>query len=629
LKKKCYIYTRVSTAVQVEGYSLEAQKGELFKYAQYHELDIVGEYCDAGISGGSIRGRHDFQHMMNDVVNEKDSVSYILVFKLSRFGRNAADVLKSVQLLQDYGVDLVCVNDGIDSSTSGGRLMLSVLSAVAEVEKENIAVQFRTGRLHKFKNGGWAGSPVPYGYKNEGGKLFVIEEEAKVVKKIFEMYSEEENGISTIVGYLNDNNYKTRRGRPFSRNSVASIIKNPIYCGDMYFNRRTNLKNVKPKEILYAKGYHEPIISEDLYYRVKDKFDDKSKIVNRIEDEERISIMSGLVKCPLCGVGLVAIYSRKKSAVTGKWGKTTYGYCCPNHRKENGRTCSNGKQLKQELIDAAVLEYIGRVKSLSSFRTYMEEQLVNADEYDRVDSEIQVLRKKFYRTESKKDKVNKAIDALDVLSDDYETEFSDLSKQVDSLYDELDILDEEISKLKKYRGCMKSSRLTLEKINTYLEQFSDIYERMSCREKREMMRLLIERIDVFPERRDDGKIIKSITFRFPMYKLDKHGNAIRTLDKTVGYKMRCDNIGRTTSESKATYAQIKQYVWDMHQVKVNNLYIAQIKRKNGLIERKNYHVTKKGDSFRQTICPQHKEDYIVEALKHFKMIGNEGKQQNG
>ena len=138
------------------------------------------------------------------------------------------------------------------------------------------------------------------------------------------------------------------------------------------------------------------------------------------------------------------------------------------------------------------------------------------------------------------------------------------------------------------------------------------------------MRLLIERIDVFPERREDGKIIKSVTFRFPMYKLDKHGNPIRTIDQSVGYKMRCDNIGRTAAESKATYAQIRQYVMDMHHVKVNNLYIAQVKRKCGIIERKNYRMTKKED-FRQPNCPPYKEEYIFEALKHFKMVGNEVK----
>lgn len=109
MKKRCYIYTRVSTAAQIEGYSLEAQTERLREYAAYRELEIAGEYCDAGKSGRSIKGRPAFQQMLDDIESEKDGISFVLVFKLSRFGRNAADVLKSMQLLTDYEVDLVCV----------------------------------------------------------------------------------------------------------------------------------------------------------------------------------------------------------------------------------------------------------------------------------------------------------------------------------------------------------------------------------------------------------------------------------------------------------------------------------------------------------------------------------------
>lgn len=141
-RKKCYIYMRVSTAMQVDGYSLEAQKNRLTKFAQFQKMDIVREYCDAGKSGKNITGRPEFSQMLRDIADGRDGVDYILVFKLSRFGRNAADVLKSMQLLTDYGVDLVCVEDAIDSSTQGGRLTMAILSAVAEIEKENITVQF-------------------------------------------------------------------------------------------------------------------------------------------------------------------------------------------------------------------------------------------------------------------------------------------------------------------------------------------------------------------------------------------------------------------------------------------------------------------------------------------------------
>ncbi len=113
---KSYIYTRVSTGIQVDGYSLDAQRDKLSKYAEYQDMEVVKE----------------FSRMLEDIANGEDGVDFVLVFKLSRFGRNAADVLNSFQLMQDYGVNLICVEDGIDSSKEAGKLMISVLSAVAD-----------------------------------------------------------------------------------------------------------------------------------------------------------------------------------------------------------------------------------------------------------------------------------------------------------------------------------------------------------------------------------------------------------------------------------------------------------------------------------------------------------------
>ena len=115
LKKKtrCYIYTRVSTAIQVDGYSFDAQKDKLRKYAEFQDMEIVGEYSDEWHSGKNIKGRQEFMRMLNDIEDGKDGVDFVLVFKLSRFGRNAADVISSLQLMQDYGVNLICVEDGI------------------------------------------------------------------------------------------------------------------------------------------------------------------------------------------------------------------------------------------------------------------------------------------------------------------------------------------------------------------------------------------------------------------------------------------------------------------------------------------------------------------------------------
>ena len=168
-KTKVYTYTRVSTAMQIDGYSLDAQKARMKAYADFNDYQIVGEYEDAGKSGKSIEGRASFCKMMDDIKSGKDGVAYVLVFKLSRFGRNAADVLSTLQVMQDFGVNLICVEDGIDSSKDAGKLMISVLSAVAEIERENIRVQTMEGRIQKAREGRWNGGFLPYGARLGGG----------------------------------------------------------------------------------------------------------------------------------------------------------------------------------------------------------------------------------------------------------------------------------------------------------------------------------------------------------------------------------------------------------------------------------------------------------------------------
>ena len=201
-KIKVYTYTRVSTAMQIDGYSLDAQKSRLKAYADFNDYEIVREYEDAGKSGKSIEGRVQFNQMMDDIKSGKDDVSFVLVFKLSRFGRNAADVLSTLQTMQDFDVNLVCVEDGIDSSKDAGKLMISVLSAVAEIERENIRVQTMEGRIQKAREGKWNGGFAPYGYQLVDGKLQVNEEEAEAIRTIFDQYVHTDIGANGIAKYL-------------------------------------------------------------------------------------------------------------------------------------------------------------------------------------------------------------------------------------------------------------------------------------------------------------------------------------------------------------------------------------------------------------------------------------------
>lgn len=154
--KKCVLYPRVSTEMQVDGYSLEGQKNSLKRFADREEMEIVGIYEDAGKSGKSIEGRPAFKKMLSDIKNGLE-IDYILVYKLSRFGRNAADILNSLEFVQSYGINLICIEEGIDSSQTSGKLLISVLSAVAEIERENIIEQTMNGRREKARQGGWNG----------------------------------------------------------------------------------------------------------------------------------------------------------------------------------------------------------------------------------------------------------------------------------------------------------------------------------------------------------------------------------------------------------------------------------------------------------------------------------------
>lgn len=135
--KRCVIYVRVSTEMQVDGFSLDAQKNVLKKFVERENMKLVNIYEDAGKSGKSIEGRPAFKKLLSNIENGL-AINYVIVYKLSIFGRNAADILNSLEFIQSYDINLIASEEGIDSSQTIGKLLISVLSAVSEIERENI-----------------------------------------------------------------------------------------------------------------------------------------------------------------------------------------------------------------------------------------------------------------------------------------------------------------------------------------------------------------------------------------------------------------------------------------------------------------------------------------------------------
>lgn len=630
-RKKCYIYTRVSTAAQTEGFSLEAQQERLYEYAEYRDLEIAGDYCDAGRSGKSIKGRPEFQRMMDDIISQKDNISYVLVFKLSRFGRNAADVLKSMQLLTDYGVDLVSVDDSIDSSTQGGRLTLTILSAVAEIERENITDQFMAGRLQKIRDGKWSGGSVPYGYRSVDRELTINPYEAKIVRKIFDLYMQEDMGATSVAVTLNDEGYLRKENggadqRPFTYDFIVNVLDNSLYCGKLVFGRRTNKKGPDgkllkpdPKHAVMAQGVHETILTEEEWNAVQEKRERLSKNNYEIDDPERISLLSGLVRCPMCGSGMIHTKNKRINRNHGGYYKTIHYYACNNSRKSNGRTCSFRHTYNQEKIDSSVFEIIQRLTTLPEYKKAVTANLQNQATVEQLEERLKQERKELRKEELNNRKLGEQLDALDIMADAYETTYEQILAEIDEGYDRIEEIERKIRSIMRKLESLKQGFKASENIERMLEHFTKLYEHMSCQERREMYRLFIDHIEVLPETRKDGKMLKSISFRFSTEYGEDTLIPEGDKDDDICFTLDCTKQALTKAEAKATYAELKKYILETNGVKVSSLYIAQIKRKYGIDMGANYNTAADPEKHVPT-CPAVKEQIIIDALKHYRML---------
>lgn len=212
---------------------------------------------------------------------DRDGVDFVLVFKLSRFGRNAADVLNSLQYIQDFGVNLICVEDGIDSSKDSGKLTITVLSAVTEIERENILVQTMEGRRQKAREGKWNGGQAPFGYEldSKNSTLIVDPKEAEIVRIIFHKFVYEGLGADSICDFLNQYGYSKKKVKKnelnyFARSFIKKILDNPVYTGKIAYGRsatekvkgsRDQYRRVKADDYMLVDGMHEAIIDKEIW----------------------------------------------------------------------------------------------------------------------------------------------------------------------------------------------------------------------------------------------------------------------------------------------------------------------------------------------------------------------------
>ena len=534
-KIKVYTYKRVSTAMQIDGYSLDAQRARMKAYADFNDYEIVGEYEDAGKSGKSIEGRMQFRQMMEDVKSGKDNISYVLVFKLSRFGRNAADVLSTLQVMQDFGVNLICVEDGIDSSKDAGKLMISVLSAVAEIERENIRVQTMEGRIQKAREGKWNGGFAPYGYQLVNGKLEINEEEAVAIRTIYDQYVNTDIGSNGISKYLENHGIRKiqrQNGKNplFDAHLVRLILKNPVYCGKIAYGRRKTEKVhgtrneyhlVEQENFLLVDGLHEAIIPEDVWNAAQAKLIAQAKKYEHVNKgkNERTHLLSGIVKCPICGAGMYGNKSIKYKKDGTKY-KDFFYYGCKHRGMQRGHKCDYRKQIREELLDDAVAEVIVKLVSNPHFAAMMQEKINMKVDTTAIDQEITNYEKQLRQDYAIKSKLMEEIDNLNPDDRHYIRRKSDLDDRLYRMYDKIEELESQLIDARAKKTSIEAEKITGDNIYKVLICFDKLYFAMNDVERRQLIEALIAEIQIYEERKPNGQWLKSIRFKLPIIEND-------------------------------------------------------------------------------------------------------------
>jgi site-specific DNA recombinase len=528
-KKRCYLYTRVSTQMQVDGYSLDAQRDQLLRAAEYEGMTVAAEFSDEGKSGKNTTGRPAFQEMMDRIQNgNPDGVTYVLVFKLSRFGRNAADVMNSLQAMVDSGVNLLAVEDKIDSSGPAGKLMIAVLAAVAEIERENIRAQTMAGRLQKAREGKWNGGYAPYGYKLENGMLFVNEDEAPVVRKIFELYTQTDHGCGGIAKWLNEAGYKKivrQRGTVgrFSEAIVKNIIDNPVYYGKIAYGRvksekvegkRNEYHRIKQDEYDLYDGLHEPIVSEATWMKACLKRQQRGVNHEKVYSLEHEHLLSTILKCPVCGSGMYGSVNRKYRKDGTH--RDTFYYLCKHRKNIDGHVCTYRPHPPQARIDAEVEALVVDALQSPAFIKAAQDNLNQTIDADEIKARIAEMEKARAQLAGAKDKLARQMDLLDIADKHYDAKYADMQARLDKFYDQIAETDANIRKERGSLTKLFQGQATMDNAIRMLRLVQDEFGSMPDAVKKRVFTAILDAVEIFEQPQPDGRQVKCVRFKFPV-----------------------------------------------------------------------------------------------------------------
>ena len=326
---KCAIYTRVSTdnQAEIEFNSCEAQEAKIKSFITSQEnMEIFKVYSDPGYTGANLN-RLALSEMLNDIKERK--ISLVISYKIDRLTRSPKDFYQLIELFDKYGVDFISVTERFDTSTPSGRLLRNIMLTFAQFERELASERTKDKMLQRAQKGMWNGGLVPFGYKAENKKLVINEDDAKIVRSIYESY---------IAG---DSIAKISKNVGQSKSRIFTILRNPIYIGKIKYAGK------------FSQGNHSPIISEDIFNLAQETHKKKVRKLRLYKDYP----FAGLIRCRECGSHMTPCHTNKNK---NRKMQRYYYYRCTSTFKRDWNNCTT-RQVNANRLEEYILQNLDRI----------------------------------------------------------------------------------------------------------------------------------------------------------------------------------------------------------------------------------------------------------------------------
>lgn len=290
---------------------------------------------------------------------------------------------------------------------------------------------------------------------------------------------------------------------------------------------------VKQAEYPIYEGIHEAIIAEEDWLLAPEKRKKTGVKSEKIYSVKHQHLLSGVLRCPECGAALYGSVNRKRKK-DGSFYRDCWYYACKHRLEYDGHKCSYKKQIHQDKVNNAVVEVIRHIVQNSQFDTAIKQKLESSLDLETYQTEENSLKENIRQLTAAKERLGKQIDRLDDTDKHYEEKYHDMQNRIESLYDEIAEVSAALETVQMQIQGIREEQISQERVYEFLELFDIMYDKFTEAEKKEFFHSFIKRIEIYPEPLENGQMLKSIQFRFPVYYQGNEANTFfPNLENTV------------------------------------------------------------------------------------------------